>query len=77
LEDLVTLATLFNNPEILVSRLGTKIGKEVARKRLVDVGLEMLEEIAIKWEGPLATLYKKLMGEGKTKERKETSSIQT
>lgn len=65
LEDLIQLATLFNSPEILISRLGGKIEKQVTRKRLVNVGVEMLEEIIDKWEGPLATLYKKLVGEEK------------
>lgn len=63
LEDLITLATLFNNPELIISKFGGKLEKQVTRKRLVDVGVEMFEEIIDKWEGPLATLYKKLVGE--------------
>lgn len=66
LEDLIQLATLFNNPEILISKFGGKIEKEVTRKRLVDVGMEILDEIADKWEGPLAQLYKRLVGKEKT-----------
>lgn len=63
LEDLITLATLFNSPDILISRLGGEVEKQVARKRLFDVGVEMFESVIDKWEGPLATLYKKLVGE--------------
>lgn len=64
LEDLVQLAVLFNDPKLLVSKLGGKFQQQVTRKRLLDIGVEMLEELAEKWEakGPLITLAKKVLG---------------
>lgn len=70
LEDLIQLATILNNPEIFISKLGGKIEKQVTRKRLLDVGLEVIEDLAKNWEGPLASLYKKLVVEDK--EEKES-----
>jgi len=62
LEDLIQLATLFNNPELLVSKLGATFQKEAARKRLIEVGLEAMDEIASQWKGPLAQLVRKIAG---------------
>jgi len=64
LEDLIQLAVLFNNPKLLVSKLGGKFQQQVTRKRLLDIGVEMLEELAEKWEakGPLIVLAKKVLG---------------
>lgn len=61
LEDLIQLGTLFNHPEIFLSKLGVELKKEMGRKRLVEIGIDFLEEIANKWEGPLAQLFKKAM----------------
>jgi len=61
-EDLIVLATFFSNPELLVSKLGATFQKEAARKRLIEVGLEALDEVASQWKGPLAQLVRKIAG---------------
>lgn len=67
LEDLITLATIFSDPKILISKLGGEVEKEVARKRLIDVGVEIVEETLGTLDGPLARLYKRLAGKEEKK----------
>lgn len=60
LEDLIQLAVLFNNPEILVKKLGVsgEIHESESRKRLGEIVLELAEN----WEGPVAKALRKLVG---------------
>ena len=60
LEDLIQLAVLFSNPEILVKKLGVsgEIHEAESRKRLGDIVLELADN----WEGPLAKALRKLTG---------------
>jgi len=67
LEDLVTLATIFNDPKVLISKLGVEAKKEVARKRLIEVGVEVFEDAMENLDGPLARLYKRLVKKEKDK----------
>ena len=61
LEDLVKLATVFDDPKVLISKLGGEAEKEVTRKRLLEVGVEMFEDALGAFDGPLARLYKRLV----------------
>jgi hypothetical protein len=63
LEDLVQLATLFNHPEIFLEKLGATVKQEMGRRRLVEVGIDVLKDWADKWEGPLAQLVRRIMAE--------------
>lgn len=63
LEELVQLATLFNHPEIFLEKLGVKTKVEATRRRLVEVGIDVVKEWADKWEGPLAQLVRRVMAE--------------
>lgn len=58
LEDLIQLAVLFNNPEILVKKLGISgdIHHAEFRKSLGDIVLELADN----WEGPIAKALRKL-----------------
>lgn len=60
LEDLIQLAVLFNNPEILVKKLG--VGEEIheteSKRRLADIVLDFADS----WEGPVAKALRKLVG---------------
>lgn len=67
LEDLIQLAVVFNHPEILIKKIGGKLEREVTRKRILDVGAEILEGVLSEWEGPLAKLYKKVIGKEEQK----------
>jgi len=60
LEDLIQLAVLFNNPEILLKKLGVtdEVRKEETKKRLGDIILELAEQ----WEGPLARAIRRRIG---------------
>lgn len=58
LEELVQLATLFDHPEVFLGKLGVNLDKE-SKKRLLDLGLEALEEFTERWEGPFARLYRR------------------
>jgi len=64
-EDLVELAVLFNNPDVLLKRLGVNVQKEVGRRALIEAGMETVREIANQWEGPIARLLRKVLGENK------------
>lgn len=60
LEDLIQLAVLFSNPEILVKKLGVTeaVHKAESKKRLGDIVLDLAES----WEGPVAKALRKLVG---------------
>ncbi|MFB0543215.1 MAG: hypothetical protein ACETVR_00390 [Candidatus Bathyarchaeia archaeon] len=60
LEDLVQLAVIFDNPEILVKKLGisAEMHKEESKRRLGDIILELADS----WEGPLAKALRKFVG---------------
>lgn len=60
LEDLIQLAVLFSNPEILVKKLGVseEVHKSESRKRLGDIVLELADS----WEGPVAKALRKFVG---------------
>ena len=62
-EDLVKLAVLFDNPELLLKRLGIEVEKEIGKRRLVEAGIETIREIANQWQGPLARLLRKVFEE--------------
>jgi hypothetical protein len=59
LEDLIQLAVLFDNPELLAKKLGIsgEIHKEESRRRLGDVIIELADS----WEGPLAKLIRRFV----------------
>jgi len=61
LEDLIQLATLFNNPEIFVKKLGVteEVHKAESKKRLGDIVLDLAES----WEGPVAKAFRKFVGQ--------------
>jgi len=61
LEDLIQLATLFNNPEIFVKKLGVteEVHKAESKKRLGDIVLDLAES----WEGPVAKALRKFVGQ--------------
>jgi len=60
LEDLIQLAVLFENPELLLKRLGVseELRKTEAKKRIADVLLELAKD----WPGPAAQALRKLIG---------------
>jgi len=60
LEDLIQLAILFNNPELLMKKLGVAddIRREEIKRRLGGLLYKWMEE----WEGPLARLVRRLLG---------------
>lgn len=64
LEELMELAVLFNHPEVLYEKLGVEAKQEMGRKRLVEVGVDVLTEAVekSKWDGPLIQLAKKVLG---------------
>ena len=64
-EELMELAVLLDNPEILLKRLGVNIEKELGRRRLIEAGIETVKEIANQWQGPLAKLLRKVLEEPK------------
>ena len=64
-EDLVELAVLFNNPDILLKRLGVEAEAEAVRRRFVGAGLETVRELANQWQGPAARFLRRLLGEEK------------
>ena len=59
-DELAQLAILFNNPEVLLKKLGIKADfkTQAAREKLVEAGIELLES----WEGPLANIAKRMIG---------------
>lgn len=69
LEDLIQLAVLFNNPSLLLEKLGVEAQKEVGRKRLVEVGVDWLTDLieSAQWDGPLIQLARKTFGTEKEK----------
>jgi len=58
-EELVQLATVLNNPEILLNRLGINVEKRVVREKLVDFLLNVIKQSKI--EGPVITFLKELL----------------
>lgn len=67
-EELAELATILNNPSIILEKLGVKqeYKRKLIRERIIEAGAELFEE----WEGPLVSLARRvLMGEGKGKEK--------
>ena len=58
-EELVQLAMIFNNPEVLLSKLGIKIDKRMVRDRIVDGMLQLMDKM--KLEGPIANFLKNLL----------------
>jgi len=71
-EELVELATIFNNPTILLEKLGVKerYKRKLLRERLIEGVAEFMEE----WEGPLMSLARKVFGK-EEKERKEQKTL--
>ena len=63
LEDLIELAVLFNHPETFLERLGVPLQKEMGKRRLVEVGIDVLKEWSENWEGPLARLVRRVVSE--------------
>jgi len=66
-EELAQLAVIFSNPSLLMERLGVKAEKEIARRRFVEAGVEVLEDVLGRWEGPLVSIAKRLLGMEKEK----------
>jgi hypothetical protein len=62
-EDLVELAVLFNNPDVLLKKLGIEAEREMVRRRLVDVGLDAVREFTQDWQGPLARILRRILAE--------------
>ena len=64
LEDLIQLAFLFSNPELLIKKLGAsdEIQKTEARKRLGDIVIEVADRLHedLGWEGPIIRALKRL-----------------
>jgi len=58
-EELVQLATVLNNPEILLNRLGVNVEKRVVREKLVDFLLNVIKQSKI--EGPVINFLKELL----------------
>lgn len=58
------MAVLFNEPDVLLGRLGIEAKKEISRRRLVEVGVDWLTDFVekAKWDGPLIQLAKKALG---------------
>jgi len=72
-DELVELATVLSHPEIILSNLGidTKAYKtKLIRERFVEAGIELLENLAEEWEGPLISLAKRVF-RGKSQEESE------
>lgn len=44
LEDLIKLAVIWSEPELILSKLGVEAQKEISRRRLVEVGLDWIED---------------------------------
>jgi len=60
-EDLLQLAVLLDNPDVLAKRLGLE--KEAGRQRLIEAGIETVREVAGQWQGPVARLFRKIVEE--------------
>jgi hypothetical protein len=58
LHELTQLAVLFNNPEVLLKRLGVKLQNVAIRRRLI----QLVESLGFK--GPFVELLKDVWGEG-------------
>jgi len=58
-EELVQLATVLNNPEILLNRLGVKASGKIVRDKLVDATLEFVKRT--KLDGPIANFIKSFL----------------
>lgn len=56
--ELVQLAILFNNPELLLKKLGVKIEKTFIKDRLVDVFLDFTKNFE---GGPVIKMLRKLL----------------
>lgn len=75
LEDLIKLAVIWSEPELVLSKLGIEAQKEISRKRLVEVGIDWVEDFVknIPQEAknrPLVRLARKAFGvEESTKEQ--------
>jgi len=59
MEELVQLATVLNNPEILLKRLGINAEKRLIRERIVDAALEFIRNSDFK--GPIINFIKYLL----------------
>jgi len=60
-EDLMQLAILFTNPELLLKKLNINSELDAHRRRLIGAGVETLKEIAENWDGPLAKFVKRIL----------------
>ncbi|MBA7607194.1 hypothetical protein ES703_14352 [subsurface metagenome] len=59
-EDLVQLAMLFGNQELLLKKLGIGTEANEKQQRIVLAGMESLREFVEHWDGPLARLVRKV-----------------
>ena len=59
-EDLVQLAMLFGNEELLLKKLGIGAEADEKQQRIVLAGMESLREFVEHWDGPLARLVRKV-----------------
>ena len=60
-EDLIQLAVVFNNPEIILNRLGIRLdNKQMVRTKVVDTILKALKESGFK--GPVVSILDDLFG---------------
>jgi hypothetical protein len=60
---------VFNNPTVLLEKLGVKseYQTKLAREKLLEAGWDFIET----WEGPLASIARKVLGLKKEKEEKK------
>jgi len=61
LEELATLATLFNHPEVLMKKLGMEMNERELRERFIRRGIKALKRLG--FEGPLVELADELTRE--------------
>lgn len=59
-EDLVQLAMLFGNQELLLKKLGIGTEADEKQQRIVLAGMETLRDFVEHWDGPLARLVRKV-----------------
>jgi len=67
-EELASLATVLNNPEAILERLGQDVKKRVFRGRILDLGREVAEEFVAGWDGPFARFMRRVLGVEKKSE---------
>lgn len=68
-EELSQLAVLFNNPHILLEKLGysEKVKTEAIQRKIVDTAKEIINN----YDGPIISLLRRLIIEKESKEKNE------